>query len=110
MRNLISTIKKTVINYMIAGKRSDKWPEVRKAHLEKEGWCRYCGGVENLEVHHKQPFHLDPSRELDDSNLITLCENMSKECHLKEGHLGNWKSFNPDIDKIAQAKSPEQNK
>lgn len=80
--------------------RSSKWPTVRKHHIAKEPVCQYCGNTDELEVHHMAPFHLHPDRELDDSNLITLCEYSTRECHLKQGHLGNWKEFNPDIRKI----------
>jgi 5-methylcytosine-specific restriction endonuclease McrA len=86
-------------------KRSDKWPTVRKHHLEKEGWCKFCGGTEGLQVHHCEPFHIDPAKELDPTNLITLCELMDKECHLHIGHLGNWKNFNPKVRE--QANSPK---
>lgn len=86
-------------------KRSDKWPAVERAHLEKEGWCRNCGGTISLQVHHVMPFHLDPTKELDPSNLITLCEDVkdSVECHLHIGHLGSWKNFNPAVRSIADS-------
>ena len=70
--------------------RSDRWPTVRKNHLKEEPKCAWCGGTASLEVHHIIPFHLDISKELDDSNLITLCETTggdpSGNCHLKHGH------------------------
>jgi hypothetical protein len=58
-----------------------------------------CGGSEKLEVHHKQPFHLQPEFELDPDNLITLCEanKGGVNCHLFVGHLGSFKSFNPNV-------------
>lgn len=85
--------------------RSDKWPEVERAHLDHEGWCRYCGGTTLLQVHHILPFHLDPARELDPSNLITLCEDYKDgvECHLHVGHLGNWKHYNPAVASVANS-------
>ena len=83
--------------------RSTKWPTVRKHHLIEQPYCKMCGGVENLQVHHMLPFHLDESKELDDANLITLCECPGIECHLKHGHLGNWHIFNPQILKIADS-------
>jgi hypothetical protein len=66
--------------------RSDRWPTVRKHHLDEEPKCQWCGGTKNLEVHHIMAFHLDPAKELDDGNLITLCENPKENCHLKHGH------------------------
>lgn len=60
-----------------------------------------CGGISNLEVHHIVPFHITPSLELEDTNLITLCEAIFKQCHLKQGHLGDWHKVNPNIREIA---------
>ena len=77
--------------------RSSKWPTVRKHHLQKEDRCQWCGGRENLQVHHRFPFHLQPQLELEDSNLITLCEKPGENCHLIHGHNDDWKKFNPHI-------------
>lgn len=77
--------------------RNPKWPEVEKAHLKEEPVCQYCGGSLKLQVHHIAPFHLFPEKELDDSNLITLCEEHEKDCHLMHGHLGDFKLYNPNI-------------
>ncbi len=53
-----------------------------------------------MEAHHKLPFHLHPELELEDSNLIPLCEEKEDgiNCHLAFGHLGNFKSFNKDVE------------
>ena len=55
--------------------------------------------MDNLEVHHIKPFHLNPALELDPINLATLCESKKDgvNCHLWFGHLGNFKSFNVDV-------------
>lgn len=76
--------------------RSKDWPKVRKAFLEKNNFCNCCGGRNKLEVHHIKPFHLYPELELEESNLITLCEDGSDGlvCHLAIGHLGSYKSYN----------------
>ena len=79
--------------------RSNHWPTIRRHHLAREPRCQWCGGKSTLEVHHMVPFHIDHTKELDDANLITLCERAGRECHLVHGHLGNWKTFNPDIRK-----------
>lgn len=60
-----------------------------------------CGGVKLLQVHHKKPFHLDPSLELDLTNLITLCMGKA-ECHLLLGHGGSFKAYNPTIQADAE--------
>lgn len=86
-------------------KRSGKWPAVRRAHLLSNPVCVMCGGKKKLEAHHIRPFHLHPELELDPSNLITLCENKADgvNCHLLFGHLGNFKSFNANVEADAKA-------
>jgi hypothetical protein len=80
-----------------AGTRSSRWPTVRKQHLKLDPKCRWCGGVDDLQVHHEKPFHDDPAQELNQANLITLCEAPGKDCHIKIGHCGNFKLFNPNV-------------
>jgi hypothetical protein len=46
-----------------------------------------------LNVHHKMPFHIDQSLELNPQNLITLC----RPHHYLAGHLMNWSSYNPQV-------------
>ena len=79
--------------------RSSFWPAARKEHLKREPKCAWCGGKNNLEVHHVKPFHLHPELELDQDNLITLCETAETKCHLHHGHNGNWHEENPEIRK-----------
>lgn len=84
----------------LSAKRSSHWPTVRKNHLAEHPTCAVCGGTDKLEVHHKQPFHLNPALELDPANLISLCEanKGGVNCHLHFGHLGNFKAFNPTVE------------
>lgn len=79
--------------------RSGHWPTVRKKHLVDHPNCALCGSNKKIEVHHIKPFHLHPDLELDPTNLITLCESGSNGviCHLLFGHLGNFKSINPNV-------------
>lgn len=60
-----------------------------------------CGNSFNVVPHHIVPFHVDPSKELDPSNLISLCEGETFNCHLFFGHLKNWSKYNPDVVKDA---------
>jgi 5-methylcytosine-specific restriction protein A len=55
--------------------------------------------MKKLEVHHIVPFHINPSLELDMTNLVTLCECKEDgiNCHLFVGHLGNYRSYNPEV-------------
>lgn len=98
MKKLIENIKDRAKGKIpLLGKsRSPDWPEVRKAFLSKNESCAACGGTNKLQVHHIKPFHMDPSKELDEDNLITLCEGVYK-CHLKIGHLGNFRKENPSV-------------
>jgi len=82
--------------------RSPKWPGVQKLHLKFHPVCESCGSTNNLNVHHKKPFHLFPEHELDLNNLITLCMDEEKECHIKIGHGDNFKDYNPDVEVDAQ--------
>jgi hypothetical protein len=78
--------------------RSSKWPTFRKHVLEKHPFCAYCGGTEKLQVHHINPFHLHPELELDETNVIVLCEVPETDHHLHIGHLGDFRSVgNPDV-------------
>lgn len=77
-------------------KRSPQWASVRDRWLKVNVCCAACTGTTRLQVHHVQPFHLDPWLELDPKNLITLC--MGKpECHLRIGHGDSWKAYNPQV-------------
>ena len=78
--------------------RSPQWPALEKKHLAEQPNCQWCWGTVKLQVHHKMPFHLDQSLELDPTNLITLCELKECHCHLEKGHDGNFKNYNPSIE------------
>lgn len=77
------------IKFKLQG-RSPKWRSVRAYHLKTSPYCEACESTEKLEVHHIIPFDVDPDRELNPSNLITLC----KYCHLVLGHLKDYKIYN----------------
>jgi len=65
--------------------------------LGQQPVCQACGTEKNLQVHHIVPVHIDPSKELDPGNLITLCELVRHDCHFHLGHLLNWKAYNPTV-------------
>ena len=98
---MIGKVKKKL--FEIKHPRSGEWSTVRKKHLKEHGVCEACGGTKGLEVHHVDPYHLNPEKELDPDNLITLCEaNKSITCHRCIGHLGNYKRSNPDVKRDAK--------
>jgi hypothetical protein len=74
--------------------RSPKWSSVRKNFLRNNPSCAACGSTKKPEVHHIVPVHVEPLRELDETNLITLCD---KYCHFIFGHLMDWRSWNSEI-------------
>jgi hypothetical protein len=83
---------------LVPGRRSSEWPRVEREFLLTNSVCAACGGRNHLNVHHKKPFHLDPSLELNKGNLITLCMGIDRHCHLLIGHGDNFRAFNPDVE------------
>ena len=81
----------------LATPRSAGWKILRRQHLGENPECIMCGSRKNLVPHHVVPFHVDPSRELDPSNLVTLCESPTFNCHLFFGHLKRWDRHNPHV-------------
>lgn len=77
--------------------RSPLWPSVRKRHLRANPRCAACGGIEDVEVHHIYPVSWPGGKdsELLTENLISLCEK--RGCHLRFGHLGDYRSRNPEV-------------
>lgn len=71
--------------------RSSSWPKIRKEHIKKYPYCAACGKSSKIEVHHIEPVHINADRELDPTNLITLCDS---PCHIVFGHLMDYKSWN----------------
>ena len=108
MIDIIKYLKDRAHNKVPKGsKRSSRWRKIRKIHLSNFPNCAVCSSKKKIEVHHIIPFYIDPSFELDLSNLITLCENKKYgiNCHLFIGHSGNYRKWNIDItDDIAYAR------
>jgi hypothetical protein len=73
-----------------------EWERLKKRYKSNFDECAACGKKKNLTVHHIKPVQWFPSLELEISNLITLCTDESN-CHLCFGHLGDFKSWNPDV-------------
>lgn len=82
--------------------RSPQWPKVRRDFIAAHPNCEGCGTTDNLEAHHRKPFHLDKSKELDPANLITLCEKSGHDCHFRLGHEFDWKAFNTFVQHDAE--------
>lgn len=64
--------------------------------------CIVCGGRKKVQAHHKYPFHLFPSLEMNEQYWRALCEGDPRlNCHLLIGHGGNFSGFNPLVDEMA---------
>lgn len=100
IKHSINLLRHSLRDVGVSEKRSDKWPTVEKHFKEAHPTCAACGGTARLNVHHCIPFHLDPTKELDPTNLITLCMG-EKECHLHIGHGGSFKQYNPNVQQDA---------
>lgn len=74
-------------------RRSSKWPAFLKSFLKKHPACRGCKTSHRVTAHHIIPFHLRPDLELDETNLVTVCQY----CHFTFGHLNDWCSHNPTV-------------
>jgi 5-methylcytosine-specific restriction endonuclease McrA len=94
VETLVNWLKSLLQPTTFGQPRSSQWPKVRSQHLEKWNWCAGCGKRLNLEVHHIIPVHVDPNKQLEPENLITLCR---PTCHPLLGHLGNWSNYNPHV-------------
>ena len=84
--------------------RSAEWHTVQDEHLHKglkdQGYCAVCLGTAQLQVHHIVPFHFvhlvyRGDLELDEMNLMTLCEVQGQDHHNLVGHLEDWEIYNP---------------
>lgn len=82
--------------------RSYHWPVVERAFLKNHQTCAACGSKKYLNVHHIKPFHIFPEHELDPLNLITLCMEMDRHCHLLIGHGDAFRYWNEHV--ISDAK------
>lgn len=83
------------IRYILeAKKRSSQWRKVRAEHIKRQPVCQACGRAKDLDVHHIVPFHVDPTKELDPDNLITLC---GSPCHIVFGHFMSYHCHNENV-------------
>lgn len=85
-----------------ASERSPQWRSVRDAYIKNHPYCAACGTKEDLNVHHVVSFKDDPSRELDKTNLVTLCRAHHLILgHDKDGPDGpnnpNWSTSNKNV-------------
>jgi 5-methylcytosine-specific restriction enzyme A len=80
--------------------RASAWPHERDEYLKENPMCVCCGGRAET-VHHILPVHLYPEKELVRSNYRSVCNKHC--CHQMIGHLGDFRSWNPEFDDDAEA-------
>jgi len=83
-----------------AATRSPQWRALEKRWLLEQPVCQACGGARLLNVHHVVAFEHDPSRELDPTNLLTLCA--WRGCHLAYGHGSSFRQYVPSVRQICR--------
>jgi 5-methylcytosine-specific restriction endonuclease McrA len=86
----------------VTGQRSPKWSALRRRHVAANPRCAACGRADSPEAHHLVPVQIAPERELDPTNLITLCGG-KRNCHLAVGHGWNWQTYRPQAASLAGA-------
>jgi HNH endonuclease len=77
--------------------RAGQWRAIRAAHLAKEPACAACGRTGDVIVHHVIPVSFDASKELSETNLLTLC---NYPCHIVFGHFMSYHCYNKDVRKM----------
>ena len=84
-----------ILGWVLLG-RASEWHKVRNDFVKINDSCSGCGTKKMLQVHHKIPVSVDPTKELDEDNLITLCSGPAN-CHLVLGHLLSYSCYNPNV-------------
>ena len=80
--------------------RSSEWPRIRREFAKYVPMVCPFSGSTSVQLHHSQaPFHADPSRELDPTQLRWVAEKF----HIEEGHNGDFKSLNFTFDERLDA-------
>jgi len=73
------------------------WTRLEQHFLKTFPTCAACGSPLEVQAHHIDPH---PRLRLNPGNLIALCMGL-RECHLKIGHGGNFRTFNPNASRHA---------
>ena len=109
LQNLWLRASKVIHDVRTPVKRSPQWKALSKKMLKGEV-CEACGSGSHLQLHHRVPFHVDSSLELNPANLIVLCMSSGYECHLRVGHGKSWRTYNPNVEwDIQRLKSSDRN-
>jgi hypothetical protein len=83
------------VAYGAGAPRCAQWGPWLKKFLKGTS-CAACGQTDDLTGHHEIPFHIDPSKEMDERNVVPLCQD---RCHLIFGHFNDFQLYNPNVRK-----------
>lgn len=84
-------------------KRSPKWGAFKKEYEKTHPKvCAVCGSKKGVALHHLRPFHLHPELELEENNMLWVCERPGHDHHFMVAHLEDYKSFNPTAKEDAE--------
>ena len=86
--------------------RSKGWKVLKDDFIASNDKCYICGSRSNLEVHHIKDVSNFPDLELDENNLMTLCDGSDRfeglSCHRIFGHFGCWRRTNYQLREVAE--------
>ena len=84
--------------------RNSNWNKfVKDLIIVRGNKCEITGGAKKLIGHHIIPFHKRPDLEMVKENIIIVSEKVfGSNIHLAMCHLGNFKSWNPNIEEDAK--------
>jgi len=80
------------------GRAYTSWFALRNAYIGVYPTCEACGTKKKLNVHHIIPERENYKLVLEWTNLITMC----RRHHFTQGHMMNWKTYNPDVRELVK--------
>src|SRR5438874_1242024 len=86
----------SLMSYRVSHRRlyPPNWKSIEESDIARVGRCQFCLSRIKLQVHHIIPVHVRPDLNSEPINLIVLCE----PCHLRFGHLGDFKRYwDPEV-------------
>ena len=97
---MINFFKKLFDKGLLGGvQRSSKWNWWKKQYEKTHPKiCPICSN-KKCSLHHKESFATKPEKELDENNVVWLCDGWGTlQHHRGIGHLGSFVSLNENLD------------
>ena len=83
-------------------KRHKWWNKLKQKYLQENPKCEWCGQDADT-VHHIIPVHVNRDLEMEESNLMSLCDNRTRKCHFIVAHYCHWVKYNDKIKEITES-------